>query len=135
MNDLRIDTGPFFARGIDRIVVGHEAGTRALPELQHLPPAERGVQPQLDRLLSRPTLNSLVDDAIEPDIDDPELLLPPRFRAALRQALQTLRRRAERHQDPRSRDARTLQRAIGLLAEEDELRDLAQMYLSSLYQG
>ncbi len=135
MSDFRVGSGPFFERGIDRITFRAKEGAQGLPDLHHLIPAEQSHRPQLDRLLARPTLDTLVDDAITPDIDDPELLLPSRFRGAPKGTLRSLRRRAEKEKDPRSRNARALSRAAGLLAEEDELRDLAQMYLSTLYQG
>lgn len=135
MSDFRVGSGPFFERGIDRITFRPKEGAQGLPDLQHLVPADQTSRPQLDRLLARRTLDHLVDDAITPEVDDPELLLPSRFRGVLRNTLKSLRRRGEREKDPRSRDARALARAAGLLAEEDELRELAQMYLSTLYQG
>ncbi|MFD0669003.1 hypothetical protein ACT80S_14880 [Ramlibacter sp. MAHUQ-53] len=135
MSDFRIGSGPFFERGIDQITFRRNEGAQGLPDRHHLIPADQASRPQLERLLARPTLDSLVEDAITPDIEDPELLLPARFRGVLKNTLATLRRRSEKEKDPRSRNARALARAAGLLAEEDELRDLAQMYLSTLYQG
>lgn len=135
MSDFRIGSGPFFDRGIDSITFKANEGAQGLPDLFDLVPAEQGQRPQLERLLSVHNLDALLDDAIRPDIDDRELLMPQKFRQTLDATLHHLRQAAEERQalDPDS--TRVLNRAARLLNEEVGLRDLLQMYRSVLYQG
>lgn len=135
MSEFNVGKGPFFHRGIDTITFKHDAGNEGLPAMQKLVPSEEGARPQLERLLNRPTLNGYLDQAIRPQVLNRELLMPHQFRATLKSALTTLRKRQEKQRDPKSREARVLARAARLLAEEDELRDLAQMYCSTLIPG
>ena len=73
-----------------------------------------------------------------PQIVNRDLLVPARFREALDNALQHLRDAAAQRQpagDGGDDDLRMLNRATRLLSEEVGLRDLVQMYRSTLYQG
>lgn len=135
MSDLRIGQGPFFDRGIDTITFKRGDASPGLPERRTLPPPEQAGRAQLERVLWQRTLSSYLDARTRPQVDDRQLLLPQHFRAALKGTLASLRQRAERQPDPKSREARVLKRAARLLAEEDELRELVQMYCTTLFQG
>ncbi len=134
MADIRLGQTPFFDRGIEAITAQRLGGSQTLPEMRKLLPPENKL-PHLDRLLAQPTLASYIDRAIAPRIDDRSLLMPHVFGATLRSALQELRKQIERQGDPRSRRSRVLTRARRVLDEEQELRELVQMYVSTLYQG
>lgn len=135
MNDIRIGAGRFFDRGIDTITTRQGRMGEGLPDMHQLLPTEQGARPQLERLLAARSMESFIDDSLCPHLEDRELLLPQRFRSAMKSALGTLRRRQERSKDKQSREAKVLARAGRLLDEEEELRELAHMYCSTLYQG
>ncbi|HZY20500.1 MAG TPA: hypothetical protein VFE82_18670 [Ramlibacter sp.] len=135
MSDFRIGSGPFFDRGIDSITFRGSEGSQGLPGQQELVPAEQGQRPQLEQLLAMPNLDAFLEDAIRPEIGDRELLMPQRFRQTLDSALASLRDEAERLQASDPESARVLGRASRVIAEEQGLRDLVQMYRSVLYQG
>ncbi len=135
MPEIRIGEGLFFERGIDRIVVREGESSPSLPDPSRLAPSEHAGDSHLERLLRGPGFESFIDDALRPHLSDRGLLLPAAFRQALEGAVGVLRQRAAVVKDPRSREARVLQRAVRLLSEEQELRDLVRMYCSSLYQG
>jgi type III secretion protein X len=131
MADIRINTGLSFERGIDRIV--HEQGSAldGLPDKVNLPPSELAQAMQLEQLLSLPNLGDFLERALQPDLENKELLQPGHFRDVLNGVQQMLRDAAAANPD----DARTLNRAARLLAEEADLRDLLQAYRSMLLQG
>ena len=135
MSDFRIGTGPFFDRGIDSITYKGSEAVPGLPDQLELAPAEAGQRPQLEQLLAMPNLDAFLDEAIRPEIEDRELLMPQRFRQALDGALSTIRENAEGLQSTDPDTARVLNRASRLLHEEVGLRDLLQMYRSVLFQG
>lgn len=135
MSEFQVGKGPFFHRGIDTITFKQGAGAEGLPTLQKLVPAEEGTRPQLDRILHRPNLDSFLDQATRPEIRNRELLMPHLFRQTLKSTLSALRRRQEKVRDPKSRESRVLARAARVLAEEDELRELALMYTRTLFQA
>ncbi len=135
MADQRIGPSPFFERGIDTIVVDKGQAHAQLPDLQLLLPLEDASQPQLERLLAADTFDRLLDAAARPAIADRTLLLPSRFNECLRGALAALKQEAAQRKDRNAPEAKALRRAVRLLTEEDELRELAHMYTSALYQG
>lgn len=124
-----------FDRGIDRITYARQDVLTQLPEREDAPPPDLGARPQVDALLSLPTLDDALDAAVRPQLENRDLLLAARFGQVLQGALQQLVDAAERTQDTSSDEARTLNRAVRLLKEETGLRDLVQMYRSALYQG
>lgn len=129
MPDLRLDSPLSFDRGIDRVV--HERVPDALPEALNIAPSEMPQPAELDRLLAMPNLDDFLQTALQPRLDNKDLLQPARFRQALEGAREALRQAAEG--DPDS--AKALNRAARLLSEEADLRDLLQMYRSMLLQG
>jgi len=135
MSDFRIGSGPFFDRGIDAITFKGQETLQGLPEQRELAPAEQGGLRQLEQLLALPNLDVFLDDAIRPELEDRELLMPVRFRQALDGALEAIRNAAAQAQGSDPDAARELNRADRLLSEEQNLRDLLQMYRSVLYQG
>ncbi len=135
MADHRIGPSPFFERGIDTIVVEKGQARATLPDLQLLLPPEDASQPQLERLLAARTFDSLLDAAARPAIADRALLLPSRFNEALRGAMATLKQEATRRKDRDERESKALRRAVRLLNEDEDLRELAHTYTSALYQG
>jgi type III secretion protein X len=101
------------------------------PEHQSLPPPSQAVKAQLSELLNSPDMTWYLSSALQPTVSKPELLTPARFHATLSTALQQIRAETRIN----SEDAKLLARAVRLLTEEIGLRELAQMYRSSLYQG
>lgn len=135
MSDMRIGSGAFFDKGIDSVTYKSGELAQPMPDQQLLTPAERAERPQLETLLAQPTTDSFLDDAICPQFEDRELLLPGKFRQALESTLKTLTQAAQDHHSENPDSAKTLNRAVRLLNEEVGLRDLLQMYRSALYQG
>lgn len=142
MSDLRLG-GLAFDRGIDRITHTSHGDGAVLPERSESPPSEAGVRPQLETLLIAPTIDSLLEAVLRPQLENRDLMVPTHFRQVLDQGLQQIRHRAEQLSGQASspaeagpgEQARILNRAARLLAEECTLRDLVQMYRSVLYQG
>jgi len=101
------------------------------PEYQSLPPPSQTVKAQLTELLNSSDTSSFLRSALQPKLHNEGLLNPSYFNATLLNALQILRRASEDH----SEHSRILKRAVHLLAEEVGLRELSNMYRSTLYQG
>jgi type III secretion protein X len=122
-----------FDHGIDTITYAHkdEQVARSLPERRNLMPSDDPVRAQLTQLLEKPNIGHFLEDALRPDIGDRDLLMPSEFAEALREALKALAGMAETG----GGDSRVLNRAVRLLKEETNLRDLVAMYRSALYQG
>jgi type III secretion protein X len=148
MSDMKLG-GLAFDRGIDRVTYARQDTATMLPERGEAAPPDVGSRPQLDALLSRPSLDDGLEEAIRPQLENRDLLAPARFRQALDGALAQLRETAERMQpaaqaagnntdtgtDTGTEQLRLVNRAARLLNEECGLRDLLQMYRSVLYQG
>lgn len=140
MRDVKLGRGaPFsFDRGIEDVTYKRKESSQAqfvMPDQRMLAPVEERKRPQIDELLSQPTLESWIEDAIRPEIADAELLLPGQFRAAMRKVLGTIRRSADAKRGSSPAEAKILNRGIRILMEEEELQELVLMYRSSLYQG
>jgi type III secretion protein X len=135
MSDFRIGSGPFFERGIDSITFKGNDSAQVMPDQPELVPAEQGQRPQLEQLLSMPSLDAFLDDLIRPDIEDRELLMPQKFRQAMDGAMAEIGRQAQEMQSNDPETTKVLNRATRLLNEEVGLRDLLQMYRSVLFQG
>lgn len=123
----------FFARGIEAITHRERPGQLdlpELPELQRLAPPEHQRQPALQALLAGHALDGYVSAAIYPQVQEPDLLLPRPFNRALESAYQTVRRASERHGR-----SEVLERAVRILAEEQEWRELARAFREALYQA
>lgn len=127
-------------RGIDSIVFASEdQGSMTLPERAASTPAESAARPQLSLLLDKPSLGDWMAEAVRPRVLNRELLMPHRFQQALQDAHGLLKeaaaQRATQTGDQPEASLRVLNRATRLLAEEVNLRSLATMYRSALYQG
>jgi type III secretion protein X len=105
-----------------------------LPDAALLPPASQVGRPELDRLLLRPNLQDYLIEQLQPDIADRQLLTPQRFEQTLHAAAQSLRDIAAAGNGPASRTA-ILSKAARMLSEEVNLRELLNMYRSTLFQG
>lgn len=131
------DIGPnrlmSFDHGIDTIVYASkgEQAAQALPERRNLTPSDDPVRAQLTQLLEKPNIGSFLEEVLRPEIGNRDLLMPSQFAEALREALKALADLAESG----GGDSRVLNRAVRLLKEETNLRDLVAMYRSALYQG
>ncbi|MHA3904759.1 type III secretion apparatus assembly protein SctX [Castellaniella sp. WN] len=132
MPDIRPNRLIRFDHGIDTIVHtrGNERTAQDLPERRNLAPSDDPALAQLDQLLDKPNIQRFLEEALRPDISDRDLLMPSQFAEALREALKALARLAEN-----GGDSRTLNRAVRLLKEETNLRELVAMYRGALYQG
>ncbi|MEO5671743.1 MAG: hypothetical protein ABIR26_13700 [Ramlibacter sp.] len=135
MPDFPIGSGPFFDRGIDSITFKGLDVAQGMPGQHELAPAEQGQRPQLERLLSAFNLESFLDDAIRPAIEDRDVLMPHKFRRALDGALEAIRGKGRELSASDPQAAKVLERAGRVLEEEVSLRDLLQMFRSVLYQG
>ena len=89
------------------------------------------VRAQLSQLLEKPNTTRFLEEALRPEIGDRDLLMPSRFADVLKDALESLSSLA----DSGAGDSRVLNRAVRLLKEETNLRELVAMYRSALYQG
>lgn len=133
MSDIRLNS-LVFDRGINSITYARDEAVSTMPERGNAPPPDVAVRAQLDALLEKPSMDSRLDAALRPQMVNRDLLLPGRFREALSDCLNLLRQAAEKSPDS-SDQSRMLNRSVRLLGEESSLRDLLQMYRSSLYQG
>ena len=122
-----------FDHGIDTIVYARkdEQTTQGLPDRRNLMPSDDPVRAQLSQLLEKPNIGHYLEESLRPDIGNRDLLMPSEFAEALREALKSLTGLAETG----GGDNRILNRAVRLLKEETNLRDLVAMYRSALYQG
>ena len=122
-----------FDRGIDNIVYARKSdqAATALPERRNLTPSDDNVRAQLSQLLEKPNTDRFLEEALRPEIEDRDLLLPSQFAEALKEALTELAKQAETG----AGDSRVLNRSVRLLKEETNLRELVTMYRSALYQG
>ncbi|MEG1767082.1 MAG: hypothetical protein RR311_01340 [Comamonas sp.] len=133
MSDIRLPS-LILDRGIENITYARHESATPMPERGAAPPPDVGMRAQLDELLQKPSMDSRLDQALRPRIDNRDLLLPGRFREALGGALTQLRTAASAGADG-SEPSRVLNRAVRLLGEETSLRELVHMYRSALYQG
>ncbi len=120
-------------RGIESISRTSRPDT-PLPETVQMPPAAQLSRPELERLLQRPTLQGYLTEQLQPRIADRQVLIPQRFEHTLNAAAKKLRDGASGGRD-RDDTARKLGKAARLLADEVSLRELLNMYRSTLYQG
>lgn len=102
-----------------------------LPDRQLLTPSEISDRPQLEKIFSKTCIDDYISERLRPQIFDPDLLTPSRFRAVLVSLRSSLRMLARRN--PSS--AKSLGRLAAILDEERDLADLLQMYRSALLQG
>lgn len=136
MNDLRIGSGAYFDRGIDSITFKAGENALSLASQKDLPPSDQISRPQLERLLEMPNLETFLEEAIRPELSDRELLMPGKFRQTLQSTLGNLQKTSTELQNSGdSEGAKVINRASRLLTEEAGLRELVQMYRSTLYQG
>jgi type III secretion protein X len=135
MSDVRIGSGNFFKQGLDGISHLAATETTTLPGQQDLAPADQAKRPLLEELLALPNMESFLEEAIRPDLNDPDLLMPGNFKKTHDAVLQGLQQGAE---DARSSDpdgAKVLNRAIRVLNDDKALRDLVHDYCNALHQG
>ena len=89
-------------------------------------------EPELDRLLHQPNLQDFLASELRPQIPDRALLTPQQFERTLRQAAQTLSDATSKNDAAVSPALKKAARALG---EEANLRELLNMYRSTLFQG
>lgn len=135
MSSLRIGQAPFFERGIESVVTGQEHQPPRLPDGRLLPPSHQPAPSALDQLLHVPTLEALLDQAIEPEPPDARLLLPAGFDAARRSIRARMAARLAEWQDSAPAQAKVIQRADRLLREQEQLWEQAQRNWYALLQG
>lgn len=132
MSNLGVNRLMNFDHGIDDIVyAGKEQNAEGLPDRRNLLPSDDNMRAQLSQLLEKPNTERFLEESLRPEIKDRDLLMPGQFANALRETLKSLTQAAE----TAGGDARTLNRAVRLLKEETNLRELVAMYRSALYQG
>lgn len=133
MPELNINRLMSFDHGIEDIVHArrNEQAVQSLPERRNLAPSDDNVRPQLSQLLEKPNTERFLEEALRPQISNRDLLMPSQFAEALKEVLKELAALAEGG----GGDSRVLNRAVRLLKEETNLRELVAMYRSALYQG
>lgn len=94
-------------------------------------PAYTATRQRLDELYAMPNLDDYLIEEMAPLVAEGNLLLPHRFVRELAEARERLRKARERQK----RHARVFSRAIDVLSDQMDLRDLLQSYLSALYKG
>lgn len=94
-------------------------------------PAYTATRQRLDQLYAMPNLDDYLVEEMAPLVAEGSLLLPHRFAQELGAARELLRHERERQK----RHARVFSRAIDVLSDQMDLRDLLQTYLSALYKG
>lgn len=94
-------------------------------------PAYTATRQRLDELYAMPNLDDYLIEEMAPLVAEGSLLLPHRFVRELGEARDLLRQARERQK----RHARVFSRAIDVLSDQMDLRDLLQSYLSALYKG
>lgn len=94
-------------------------------------PAYTATRQRLDELYAMPNLDDYLIAEMAPLVAEGSLLLPHRFARELAEARERLRKERERQK----RHARIFSRAIEVLSDQMDLRDLLQSYLSALYKG
>lgn len=143
MLDIRRDKPGFFSQGIESISHAPAAKAFSLPASTNAPLSDNVGRSQLEALLQKPSMDSRLDAALRPPLENRDLLLPGKFRAALGVARELVRQAASRQprdrrkadDAPATEESRVLNRAARLLDEDAAARDLGQMYRSTLYQG
>lgn len=123
--------GVSFDRGIDRIIAADEQPRGELPSDGRLAPGEARAQPRLDQILHASTLADALRDELAPRLDDRGILMPDRFNRELSSALASL----EAAQKAQPEHAAAFREARAVLREEQELRDLIDMYRNALFKG
>jgi hypothetical protein len=123
-----------FDQGLDVVI---QPGRRPvpLPDAGAMPAPDLPSQAALQSLLAAPDLDRRVDVAIRPRVEDPALLMPARFSAALRQARQSLVRAQSSRSQSGSAKQRRLRQAASVLSEQEELLSLLWTYQHALQQG
>lgn len=119
-------------QGITKILRGPiQQGEERPSSTNNYSPAYTATRQRLDELYAMPNLDDYLIAEMAPLVNEGSLLLPHRFVAELAAARELLRRERERQK----RHARIFSRAIDLLSDQMELRDLLQSYLTALYKG
>ena len=133
MTDINPNRLMSFDRGIDNIVFTHKRDQAAqeLPERRNLMPSDDNVRPQLSQLLEKPNTGRFLEECLRPRLENRDLLMPTQFADTLKGVLKNLVARA----DSGEGDSRILNRAVRLLKDETNLRELVASNRNALYQG
>lgn len=130
MPDL-ISSNLAFDRGIDSITyTAAQTSESHLPDAQKLLPPNEGIKQQLSELLT-PTTEDFLAQQLKPELLNRELVLPGKFTKTLGETRDVFSNAAEKG----GSNEKVFNRAARQLKDESELRDLAFMYRSALYQG
>lgn len=136
MSELGLGAGPFFQRGIERIVDAPRAPEELLlPDAPALAPAELPSGAALQVLLQADNLEAMLALWVAPELVERELLAPRRFRAAMESVLARLRRLSQAGGAADAHAAELMEQAAGVLANELAMRDLLNLYRNALLQG
>jgi hypothetical protein len=136
MAELRLGAGPFFERGIERVVDAPPSpDALVLPDAPALAPAQLARTQALEALLHADNLEAMLEAWVQPALVEREMLAPRRFRAAIESVRARLRRLAQPGGGTDARTAAMLERAACELDHALALRELLQMYRNALVQG
>lgn len=135
MSDVRIGSGNFFSQGLDGISHLAATETSSLPGQHDLAPAEQAKRPLLEELLALPNMESYLEEAIRPDLNDPDLLMPGNFQKTHDAVMKCLEQAVEERRSVDPEGAKVLNRASRVLGDDKALRELVHDYCAALHQG
>ena len=119
--------------GIEQILTRSDPFPSALPDTGRMMPGIDRVGQRLDEVLFPPSVEEELLESFRPEVDQREILTPNGYRAALEESQAELREAVARAKGTPAGDS--LQRAVALLDEERELRDLLSTYRHLLHKA
>ncbi|MCG8649581.1 MAG: hypothetical protein MI861_07100 [Pirellulales bacterium] len=119
--------------GLEQISTYSDPGSINLPDAAQFTPGQAGFARELVALLYPPSIEQSLLDSLRPELDDPRVLNPIEFHAALDASLDQLDRRIT--QDPAGADSAALRDALDELQEERELREQLQVHRQLLIKA
>lgn len=121
-----------FDHGIESIIHHQdEPDTQHLPSRREISPAADLPQSKLATLLEHPTLDNILDQWASPDNVDDTLTRPTPFRRCLDDTAAWLDVCAQEDPD----NAKDINRALRVINDERNLRDLLGTFRAALFQG
>ncbi|WP_142848249.1 hypothetical protein [Telmatospirillum sp. J64-1] len=120
-----------FDRGIDRIISAQDQPENRLPSEGRLAPSDSRAIPRLDQILHTETVGGALLRDLAPKLSQNDMLMPDRFHRALGEALDMINQQAGAHPEHDS----LFKEAASVLREEQELRELLDLYRNALFKG
>jgi hypothetical protein len=122
-----------FDAGIERVVSTSDWQPLGLPDAARSLTAEAPVDQRLAEVLYPPSIEQGLVDSCRPDVQNPDILTPAGYQAALEDTRNRLRDALKRATS--QEDKQKLQAAVDLLQEDASLRDLLNTYRHLLHRA